>query len=53
MALTAPRSGVATSAPGTPAAAAPTRAASIVVGGDRFTALPTIAGLITLFSRFW
>ncbi len=53
MALTAPSSGVATSAPGTPAAAPPTSAASIVAGGDRLTARPTMAGAITWFSRFW
>lgn len=44
--MAAPSSGVATSAPGTPAAAPPTRAASIVVGGVRFTAPPTMAGAI-------
>ena len=37
---------VAASAPGTPRAAPPTSAASIVVGGERFTDFPTMAGLM-------
>ena len=47
------RSGWRSSAPGTPATAPPMRAASIVVGGVRSTALPTTAGWMTLFSMFW
>ena len=39
-------------APGTPATAAPTNAAIIVVGGVRLTDLPTMAGWIRWFSRF-
>ena len=38
---------------GTPAAAPPTRAASIVAGGDRSTASPTMAGWMRWFSTCW
>src|SRR5688500_7319151 len=52
-ALAAPSSGTATSAPTTPAADTPMRAAVMVAGGDRSTALPTTSGPMTLFSNCW
>ncbi len=52
MALAVPTSGVTASAPGTPATAPPMRAATIVVGGERFIDCPMMAGWMTLFSKF-